>query len=78
MKIYEFKKNILEKVIIEITEFNGSDYLNIRTWFQDSKDIWRPSHKGITLALDKLEDLKKGVDLAYKKAVSNTEKRASL
>jgi len=79
MKIYEFQKNALEIVRIEITEFNGSDYLNIRTWFQDDKNIWRPSHKGITLALDKLEDLKKGIDKAYARYYkADLDKRARL
>jgi len=83
MKIYEFQKNVLEKVIVEITKFNGSDYLNLRTWFQDAKNVWRPSHKGITLSLDKIGELKIGIDLAFKEYAeqhkeADSDKRARL
>lgn len=67
MKIYEFQKNALEKVVIEITEHYDKKYLNLRVWFDASKGQntdWRPSQKGITLSVDHLEELKEGIDKA--------------
>jgi len=67
MKIYEFQKNALEKIVIEITEHYGKKYLNLRVWFDASKGQntdWHPSQKGITISVDHLEDLKTGIDKA--------------
>jgi len=67
MLVYEFAKNCLEKVKIEINPFNGQDYINIRVYFQDDQNKWKPSHKGITLSLDKIAELKTGIDKAYRR-----------
>ena len=66
MKICEFEKNALEVVRIEVNPFNGQDYISIRVWFQDDKNIWKPSHKGITISMSKISELKAGIDKAYK------------
>jgi len=69
MKLYEFSKNALEKVIIEISEYEGKKYISIRVWYDVSKGQninWRPSQKGITLSIDLIQELKKGVDKAAK------------
>jgi len=70
MLVHKFIKNALEEIRIETSEYQGKEYLNIRIWFDASKGQdtdWRPSHKGITISLDLLPELKKGVDLAIKK-----------
>ena len=66
MKIYKFQKNALEIVRIEISEFNGEKYLNVRVWYDAGKGLaqeYKPSHKGLTLSLDKIGELKKGIDM---------------
>lgn len=67
MLIYEFQKNALEKVVIEITEHLGKKYLNLRVWFDASKGQntdWRPSQRGITLSVDLIQMLQAGIDKA--------------
>jgi len=67
MKIYEFQKNALEKVIIEIIEYCDSEFLNIRVWYDSSRGQatnWKPSPKGLTISIDLLQELKKGIDKA--------------
>jgi len=67
MLIYKFSKNALEEVRVEISTYQNKGYLNIRIWFDASKGQntdWRPSHKGVTLSLDLLPELKKSIDLA--------------
>jgi len=67
MKIYEFEKNALEKVVFEITTYQGCGYLNMRVWFDASRGQntdWKPSQKGITLSTDLIHELMKGLELA--------------
>lgn len=67
MKIHEFQKNSLEKVVVEITTFQGKGYLNIRVWYDPSRGQnldWKPTPKGITLSVDLIPELKKSIDLA--------------
>jgi len=70
--IYKFTKNALEEVRVETTEYQGKEYLSVRVWYDASKGQntdWRPSQKGITISIDLLEDLKKGIDKAAYKIV---------
>ena len=64
MLISKFKKNPLEEVRVEITEFKGEQYLNIRVWYDASENgqpEWRPSQKGITLNISLYDALKDAV-----------------
>lgn len=64
MIIDSFKKNPLEEVRTEITEYRGNRYLNIRIWFDASDNNqpeWRSSQKGITLNVTLYENFKKAV-----------------
>jgi len=83
MKIYEFRKNALEIVRIELTEYNSEKYINLRIWFDAGKGAaqeYKPSHKGLTLNVDLLEELKAGIDKAYRRYYKETDsdKRARL
>jgi len=76
MLIYEFQKNALEIVKIELTDFNGEKYLNVRVWYDAGKGAaqeFKPSHKGLTLNLDKIAELKKGIDKAYRRVYKETD-----
>jgi len=69
MLINTFKKNALEEIRVEIVEYNGEQYLNIRIWFDASDNgtpEWRPSQKGITLNINLFNDLKEAVLKAEK------------
>ena len=65
--IFEFRKNALEVVRFEVTEFNGSQYLNVRVFYDAGQGVepeYKPSRKGITIAAEQVPDLKHGIDLA--------------
>lgn len=65
--IYKITKNALEEIRIETTEYQGKEYLSVRVWFDASRGLdndWRPSQKGITLSVDLVEDLQKGINKA--------------
>ena len=44
MKIYEFKKNALETVIIQFTEFKGKKLLDLRIYYDAGKN--KPNGQG--------------------------------
>jgi len=69
MLIKDIKKNNSEIIRIEISEFEGRNLINIRTWYK-SKDIdqssgdyiYKPTQKGISIDISKFNDLKDGID----------------
>ena len=81
MVIYEFKKNALEIIRIEITEYNSERYLNARIWFDAGKGSaleYKPSHKGLTIKLDLITELKKGIDAAFKYYKENDSEKSMI
>ncbi|HZX11348.1 MAG TPA: transcriptional coactivator p15/PC4 family protein [Acidobacteriota bacterium] len=65
MIIKEIEKSDTEKIRVELSEFKGKQYLNFRILFKDEKDdSWKYTKKGITLSVDLVDDLKKGIDKA--------------
>jgi hypothetical protein len=65
--IYRFQKNPEEEVRFCFKEYKDRQYLDLRLWFQppSSREFF-PTKKGITLGLDYLPELKKGVEKAVK------------
>jgi hypothetical protein len=65
--LHEFPKNVLERVRIEVSPYKETDYINVRIYFQSGIDneSWIPTKKGITIPLDSIEELKKGIDKAH-------------
>jgi len=64
MLVSKFKKNALEEVRTEISEYKGEQYINIRIWYDASENgqpEFRPSQKGITLNISLYDDLKDAV-----------------
>ena len=67
--IAEFNKNSLEKVRIVLTEFKGKKLLDIRAYYDASENEepdWRPTKKGISISLDLIDELLKGLEKAKK------------
>ena len=75
MKVYEFKKNALETLIIQFTEFKGKKLLDLRIYYDagKNKEDWIPTTKGITISRDLIPKLKEGVD----KALAEWEKEGA-
>lgn len=67
--IHTFQKNPEEEVRLTLREYKDRHYLDLRLWFQPSDGgDYRPTKKGITLSLDYLPELKKGLERAGKLA----------
>jgi hypothetical protein len=55
--IHSFHKNTQERVQASISTYKGREYADIRVHYQADDGEWRPTKKGITIALDLLPDL---------------------
>jgi hypothetical protein len=77
MEIYECHKNAFEKVKIHLQEYKGIVVIDIRVYYliPGNTNEWRPSHKGLCMSVDKLDDLLKGLKLA-KEQLNKQAKKA--
>ncbi len=75
MAIYEFQKNIYEKVKVEMNNYRGRDVIAVWVYYlaDKTRDEWKRSPKGIAMRLDLLPMLKKGIDKAYKELKKGTK-----
>lgn len=60
--VYQFLRNETESVCISIREYKQRRYIDLRVFYQpeDGTDL-RPTKKGITIGLQLLPELKKGI-----------------
>lgn len=50
-----------EVIRVEVTEYKGNHYLNLRVWYTDKDGELKPTQKGIAITPDLYEDLKSAV-----------------
>lgn len=63
--VHTFQKNQEEELRFSVREYKSRLYLDIRLWFQTSGGgEYHPTKKGITLAMEHLSELKKGIEKA--------------
>lgn len=68
--IARFEKNSFEEVRISLTKFKGKDLIDLRVYYQpDDGEEMRPTKKGITISLDKFNELKNAI-LTVEKAIT--------
>ncbi len=67
--LHRFRKNSSEEVRATISEFKGASYASVRVSYEAEPGVWRPTKKGLTIALDLLDELEKAVQ-ALKKAAA--------
>ena len=51
------KKNRNESIVVSQTDYKGVDLVDIRTFFTDASDELMPTKKGITVRLEKVDEL---------------------
>jgi len=66
--LFKFQKNSLEEVRILRREYHGLPLFDLRVFFRDTGDTWKPSKKGLCLGVDRLDELQAGLE-ALKKAL---------
>lgn len=67
--VADVPKNSREVLRIQLTEFKGYELVNLRIWYRpDDGDELRPGNKGFTLRVEKLLELRAGIDQAIEQA----------
>lgn len=59
--IAQFEKNATEVVRISLTEFRGRQLIDVRVYYTDDEGEYRPTRKGISLAVDAYLDFRNAV-----------------
>ena len=62
--ISEFNKNSTEIIRIQLTEFVGKQFLNVRVWALRQDGEYVPTKKGLTLRVEQVDDLLEGINKA--------------
>ena len=60
------EKSALERIQIEMKEYNKKKYLDIRTYYRSDEGEWKPTKKGVTIPPDAIEDLLNSVNKIVK------------
>ncbi|GIX49138.1 MAG: hypothetical protein KatS3mg131_3349 [Candidatus Tectimicrobiota bacterium] len=66
--IAQFEKNATEVVRVSLTEYRGHKLLDIRVYYSDDEGQYRPTRKGVSLAVGLYPELKKAL-LSLEKAL---------
>jgi len=67
--IAKIRKNQLEHIVVELTEFNGHDLVGLRVYrFVDGKNERIPTTKGITVSVRLLPEIRAALAEAEKQA----------
>ena len=70
--LYEFTRNQDEKVYFTLRKYKDRKYIDLRIFYHpEDADGMRPTKKGVTLAVELLPELKKGI-LACEKKMTAT------
>lgn len=63
--IQDIDKGGGEIIRVEISEFKGQNYLNIRVWYMDKNtEEYRPTQKGISIRPELYKQLREALDKA--------------
>ena len=60
--VAEMDKGWNEKIIFSVSDFKGKKYANIRIYYEDDEGAWKPTKKGITVAMDSFREFKERVE----------------
>ena len=55
--VSEIEKNETKKIRVTVGENKNNAYINIREWYLDATDEWRPGKQGMTLNFELLDDV---------------------
>lgn len=57
MLIGEIAKSSIEKIMVNLSEYKGYTFIDVRVYFEDDTGEWKPTKKDITVAPDKIDEL---------------------
>lgn len=53
----DIKKGEREMFRISLDELHGHEYINLRLWYLDDDDMWKPTQKGVYIPAEKYDDI---------------------
>ena len=59
--IHEFDRNSAEKIRFSLNSYQGSDYADVRIYYQTDDGEWRPTKRGVNVHIELLADLYQGI-----------------
>lgn len=59
--VAQFEKNATEVLRISLTEFRGHQLIDARIYYSDDEGQYRPTKKGVSLAVGLYPELKKAI-----------------
>jgi hypothetical protein len=57
MLVGEITKNSNEKIRVNLAEYRGYKFIDIRVYFEDDNGEWKPTKKGVTVSKDNVDTL---------------------
>jgi hypothetical protein len=66
--ITQFEKNATEVIRVSITEYRGRKLIDMRVYYSDDEGQYRPTKKGVSLAVERYTDFKRAM-LALEKVL---------
>lgn len=73
MKIGEVEKNSQEVIKVNLQNYEGTDLVDVRTYWENDEGNWIPTKKGISLTCYVIEDVIKLLQKASKKMQEQAE-----
>jgi transcriptional coactivator p15 (PC4) len=59
--VAKIAKNPTEEVRVSLTSYRGHELVDIRVFFQDDQGEWRPTKRGVSLAVDSVAELRDAI-----------------
>jgi len=75
MKIGSVQKNSQEEIRVTIQDYQGTELIDLRTYWQNSEGKWLPTRKGISLTCHVVADVINLLQRAAKKMQTQTKKK---
>ena len=60
--VAEMEKGVNEKIVFSLSEFKGKSYADVRVYYEDDEGEWKPTRKGVTVAVDRFSEFKEHVN----------------
>ncbi len=57
MEIGSIKKNAVDTIKCSLKEYQGHEFIDLRTFYEDDNGELKPTKKGITFSPDKIKDV---------------------
>jgi hypothetical protein len=56
--VSEMEKGWNEKIVFSFSTFRGKNYADIRVYYEDDEGEWKPTKKGVAVAVDRFSEFK--------------------